>query len=117
MSVVRIELPWPPSVNHYWQRTRSGMIIGKSGRLYIQSVQAAVLISGCRRNMLGDLHLEILAFPPDKRRRDLDNTLKATLDSLQKCGVYDDDFQIAKLTIERMRSSRPGRLEVSIVEA
>jgi crossover junction endodeoxyribonuclease RusA len=92
------------------------MTVGKAGKFYIQSVQAAVLISGCRRNLLGELQVSILAFPPDLRRRDLDNTLKATLDSLQKCGVYEDDFQIARLTIERCRPSKPGRLEVSILE-
>jgi len=116
MQVVYIELPWPPSVNTYWRRVGTKTIISKSGRLYLQSVQAAVLISGCRRNMLGELQMSILAYPPDMRRRDLDNVLKGVLDSLQKCGVYGDDFQIAKLSIERRRASKPGRLEISIQE-
>jgi crossover junction endodeoxyribonuclease RusA len=38
---------------------------------------------------------------PDRRRRDLDNVLKSTLDSLTHAGVWDDDSQIDQLSVER----------------
>jgi len=41
-------------------------------------------------------------YPPDKRRRDLDNLMKATADSLQHAQVYPDDSQIDDLRIIRM---------------
>jgi crossover junction endodeoxyribonuclease RusA len=116
MKPYRIELPWPPSVNSYWRNIGSRAIISKPGRQYRQAVQVAVLIAGGRRNMLGSLSVRILAYPPDKRRRDLDNVLKAPLDALAKCGVYEDDSQISKLSIERMGPTKPGCLLVEIVE-
>lgn len=47
------------------------------------------------------LKVDIIAYPPDKRRRDLDNLLKAPQDSLQHAGVFHDDSQIADLRIRR----------------
>ena len=74
------------------------------------------MVAGGRRNLIGALSVSILAYPPDRRRRDLDNTLKAPLDVLARCGVYEDDSQIARLLIERMAVSKPGRLVIEIVE-
>ena len=47
----------------------------------------------------GKLRVEIEAWRPDNRRRDLDNLLKATLDGLAHAGVYEDDSQIVDLRI------------------
>ncbi len=112
----RIELPWPPSVNHYWKHTRNGTYIAKAGREYRQSVELAVLIAGGRRNMTGRLSLSMAATPPDKRKRDLDNICKGVLDSLAKSGVYEDDSQIDELIVRRLKPSKPGRLVIEIVE-
>jgi crossover junction endodeoxyribonuclease RusA len=43
--------------------------------------------------------VEIEAFRPDKRRRDLDNLLKATLDACTAAGVWQDDCNIVDLRI------------------
>jgi crossover junction endodeoxyribonuclease RusA len=45
------------------------------------------------------LKVEIEAWRPDKRKRDLDNLLKAVLDSLAHAGVFEDDSQIVDLRI------------------
>lgn len=115
-ATYRIELPWPPSVNRYWRSIGNRAIISRQGREYRQSVELAVLIAGGRRNLLGSLSVSIWAYPPDKKRRDLDNTLKAPLDALARCGVYEDDSQIDRLLIERMKPCKPGRLLIEIEE-
>jgi crossover junction endodeoxyribonuclease RusA len=61
------------------------------------------------------LRVEIIAFQPDQRRRDLDNMLKAPLDALQACGAYHDDSQIDELIICRAYDKENPRLEVGIV--
>lgn len=116
MTPYRIELPWPPSVNMYWRNIGGRAIISRKGREYRQSVELAVLLSGGRRNLQGDLAVVIIATPPDRRRRDLDNLLKGPLDGLAKAGVYEDDFQIARLSIERVKPSKPGKLVIEITE-
>lgn len=61
------------------------------------------------------LSMLIDAYPPDKRRRDLDNIFKSCLDSLQHAGVYPDDSQIDDLRITR-NASRAGKIIVQISE-
>ncbi len=109
MTTIRIDLPWPPSVNRYWRHTKQGnTFVTKEGKAYRD--EAGWL---ARRAMTGRrafaclvaLHLE--AYPPDFRARDLDNTLKAMLDALERAGVYDNDYQVADLRIVR-REVRPG---------
>jgi len=40
-------------------------------------------------------------FPPDRRKRDVDNILKALLDALTHAGVYEDDSFIDDLRVVR----------------
>ena len=47
------------------------------------------------------LRVQVECFPPDKRRRDLDNLGKSLMDSLQHAKVYADDSQIDFLSFER----------------
>ena len=50
-------------------------------------------------NFQGKLCVEIEAYRPDKRRRDLDNLLKAALDACTSAGVWEDDSNIVDLRI------------------
>ena len=64
----------------------------------------------------GRLDVHIAVYPPDKRKRDLDNLPKSILDSLQHAGIYEDDSQIDKLTVERMAIRKGGEVVVTITE-
>ena len=67
------------------------------------------------KHFTGRLRVEIEAFRPDKRRRDLDNLLKATLDGLAHAGVYEDDSQIIDLRIYWAKDIG-GMLKIKIEE-
>jgi len=54
------------------------------------------------------------AFPPDRRRRDLDNLMKSTQDALEHAGVYEDDGQIDLLSVQRRSVLPDGQIVVSI---
>jgi len=97
--VIDIVLPFPPSVNTYWRMFQNRMIISKAGRDYRKAVQDAVVIQKANKHWNESLGVCIEAFRPDNRKRDLDNLLKATLDSLGHAGVYLDDSQITDLRI------------------
>jgi crossover junction endodeoxyribonuclease RusA len=58
----------------------------------------------------------IHACPPDRRRRDIDNMLKAPLDAMQHAGVIEDDSLIDDLHIIRQEPIKGGRLVVEITE-
>ena len=61
------------------------------------------------------MHVEV--YPPDRRRRDIDNVQKALLDALEHGRAYRDDSQIVRLAIERREPIRGGRTIVRIGKA
>lgn len=112
-SKMVITLPWPPSINNYWRRgPMQGMYISKAGINYRKTVLS---ICNHLKNHFADdrLAMTIEAFPPDRRKRDLDNILKSLLDSLQNAKVFCDDGQIDYLCVER-KTPRLGQVIVSI---
>ena len=108
-------LPWPPSVNTYWRTFRGRMIISKAGRDYRTAVAEQVVVQSIGKFLDKRIVVCILAYRPDKRRRDLDNLLKAALDSMCSAGVYDDDSQIVDLRI-LWAETIGGYLKVRIAE-
>jgi Holliday junction resolvase RusA-like endonuclease len=94
--VIELELPFPPSVNHYWRRVGARTLISRGGRLFRQQVVSILSDRGVRP-LDGDLEVFIELYPPDRRRRDVDNSQKALLDALRQGGAYHDDSQIIHL--------------------
>ena len=97
MSAVSLTLPWPPSVNHYYRHVGPRVLISKDGRRYREAV-ATIARRAAIPTFRVPVEVDIGLFPPDSRRRDVDNSLKCTLDSLTQAGVYEDDSLIRKLT-------------------
>lgn len=112
--MIQITLPFPPSINHYWRRVGNKTLISKEGRAYRAAVEAVV--QQMRLVTIEEtMGVVIVANPPDARRRDLDNLLKAPLDALQAAGVYTDDSQFESIEITRGQVERGGgSLSVSI---
>lgn len=110
-----ISLPWPPSVNRYWRSAMGRVLISAEGRKYRAHVARWCLLGGVQKADKR-LRVSIVAHAPDKRRRDLDNLLKAPLDALTYAGVWEDDSQISDLRIMWGEPSKPGRLEITITE-
>ena len=115
MEMIEITLPWPPSVNTYWRNFDGRMIISARGREYRETVGDQMTLQKMVKHFKGQLRVEIEAFRPDKRRRDLDNLLKATLDGLAHAGVYEDDSQIVDLRIYWAKDIG-GMLKIKIEE-
>jgi crossover junction endodeoxyribonuclease RusA len=63
--------------------------------------------------MTGPIKVEIIAYRPDNRKRDLDNLLKAALDGMAKGMLYQDDSQIRDLSI-KWADTIGGMLKVKI---
>ena len=116
MDILRFELPYPPTINHYYLHTANGVILGAKGKSYRRDV--ALLTAKYRGACSSEkrLSLTINAYPPDKRKRDLDNIVKATQDALQYARVYHDDCQIDMLTVIRRHQVKDGALQIWIAE-
>lgn len=100
-SFVEIELGYPPTLNMYWRHVGHKVLISEEGRRYRRDVCDRVLVSKIRRPIAGPLKMTIVVFPPDNRRRDIDNLPKSILDALQRAGLYNDDYHINDLRIVR----------------
>ncbi len=104
-------LPWPPSLNAIWRSIvingAPRVLLSKAGRDYREVVSRLLRENGVA--IRGPVQVTIDAYPPDRRRRDVDNLAKAALDALTHAGVWGDDSQVLDLRI-RMRApgQRPG---------
>ena len=110
---MELELPFPPSVNHIWRRVGQRTVLSRKGREYRQKVRE-LLVAYKIRPLLGRLAIAVEVCPPDERRRDLDNILKALLDALQQGGAYIDDSQIDYLRISRGEVVKGGQVKVRL---
>lgn len=75
--------------------------MSKQGREYKKAVANYISESNTPKLGSARLYLEIVLWPKDKRKYDIDNRIKALLDSLQDAGVFDDDEQIDQINIYR----------------
>jgi crossover junction endodeoxyribonuclease RusA len=113
--MITVELPYPPSVNHYYRRVGPRTLISREGRTYRDRV--AVMLMGLGvRPLRGPLRMRIEVYPPDNRRRDLDNLQKSLWDALQKGGAYQDDSQVVRFEVEKRETVPSGKVIVSIEE-
>ena len=112
--VTTIVLPWPPSVNSCWRTVNGRTMVSKKGRIYKQAATRAVLAAGANKHLPGRLRVKLTAYPPDRRRRDIDNLTKLALDSMQVAGVYLDDSQIDDLHIIRAEVEKGGVIVAEI---
>ena len=109
MDQISLTLPWPPSVNRLWRMGKGNWYSTDQYRNFQKIVYYSVNLS--RRLKFEDtatLGVNLYAYPPDKRKRDLDGLLKATLDSLQHSGLFKDDSMIKRLFLE-MRDPDPEK--------
>src|SRR4029077_512267 len=115
---VTLELPYPPTVNTYWRHVGSKVHVSRAGLVFRKAVKARLEVLALKglKPFSGPLTLVIDAYPPDNRKRDIDNLLKATLDSLQHGGLYADDNQINRIVIQRCWVVPGGELVVHVEE-
>lgn len=115
LSGITLVLPYPPSVNRYWRRAGRHIHISTEGKRYRTDVAAVFRSTGLRG--LGDsarLGVDVVLMPPDRRVRDLDNAMKALLDSMEHASVFGDDSQIDELRITRGRKKLGGEVRVEV---
>ena len=94
-----LDLPYPPSVNHYWGQRGNHRFIGAKGKAFRLAVneeaEGVVPIEG-------RVAIYVALFPPDRRKRDIDNVLKSLLDALEHAGCFTDgDHQVDEINIKR----------------
>jgi len=115
---IELYLPWPPTVNDYY-----GVRIVKKRRIPYIKAKGKLFRGACEQQIaeqvgylnIGDnLLVEVELYPPDRRRRDLDNYMKPLLDAITHAKVWEDDSQIDQLFIYRGDTVKQGAVIVKI---
>ena len=133
MAEIKLTLPYPPSVNHYWslkavrcRRTRRYVVLkylSKRATDFRKSVQDAVYEQLGRAPRLRDrLAVTVLEYygPRDEQHehsgpaQDIDNCLKSLIDALEFTKVFNNDSQVDELLVLKKRRAAIGRVEVTI---
>lgn len=90
----------PPTVNHLYANIPGrGRVKSKRYHTWINAVNWQVAAQNPSK-VTGEVEVAIFVKRPDKRKRDLDNLCKASLDMLVSNALIEDDSKIVKLSIE-----------------
>lgn len=114
--MINLRLPWPPTVNTYYTVARGRKILSKRGREYKVNSIADLIDRDAPRGLEGRFEVNMDVYPPDRRKRDIDNLTKPVLDVLTNYGLWEDDSQVDVLRIRRMNIEKPGFVRVHITE-
>lgn len=95
---IEMELPIPVSENQY-RRFVPGVkypIISTAGRKYHEIVKERFFDSA-QNPISGEVIVTVDFYPPDRRKRDLDNLFKCLFDSIVAAGCIADDSLIQEI--------------------
>ena len=115
--MLTLDLPWPPSINHYYRYVRNRVVVSRRGKDFRQDVFDIVAEIDVQP-ITGPVGISIVIAPPDKRRRDIDNIQKPLLDALEAAEkIFINDSQVVSLTIKKKAPEPPaGRVTVQVWE-
>jgi crossover junction endodeoxyribonuclease RusA len=99
-----------------YANVRGRKVKTKIGRDYQKTVKKICIANYANHKLEGSLKINIEAYPPDRRKRDIDNILKSLLDSVQSGDVFNDDSQIIELSIRKNPPSEGGHVHLFIQE-
>ena len=106
-----ITLPYPPQANHLYTIARGRKILSTVGREYKQNVAFECLLLQEIEPLDGDVSVTVTAYRP-RKAGDLDNVLKAVLDSV-KGFLWHDDKQVIEIHAYRKDDKLRPRIEIS----
>ena len=97
-----------------WKHAKGRHYLVQEAKDYFADVMMAVAMQGANIRSEEPLRLQVLLYPPDKRRRDMDNAWKVIGDAMTKAGVWLDDSQIRAKLIEWQDPIKGGKVLVNV---
>ena len=123
---ITIELPYPPSVNNYWQVARNRIIKTKQARDYKKTIEKLMLLYPIDiRKWIKDIETDkrtlalAIAVHHPKRRgptADIDNLIKVCVDPLEGILFKNDrQFRHTQISSEK-QTTKEGLIRITIKE-
>lgn len=108
--IIDITLPFPPSANRYWRKTKTGRVyISDEAKKYRDDVWALTL---GEPRLKGNVAIALKFYRP-RKSGDLDNRIKVLFDALQ-INCIEDDNQVTEIHAYRMEDKANPRVQVEI---
>jgi crossover junction endodeoxyribonuclease RusA len=96
--VIRYSLPYPPTTNNLFRNAGSRRVKTERYSSWLIAAGNQMYVQG-RKRISGPVSLSIALRKPDKRKRDISNTIKAVEDLLVSMAVIDDDSLVQRLSV------------------
>lgn len=94
-----IQLPFPPSTNNLFATVSRKRIKSEAYKSWLTAAGWELKAQN-PTPIKGAFRFSMVCYPPDRRRRDLDNLAKAPLDLLKTHGVIEDDSLSRSIHLE-----------------
>lgn len=117
VSAVRLNLPYPPSVNRLYRTGRGRIYKSPQYKNWLDEARIAWLQQRTTlptRYIRGRYTLEAFVWPPDGRHRDLGNLEKCISDFLQSVNVIENDRLSKWIRFEWMEQESTAGVVVTI---
>lgn len=101
--ITMFRIPFPPSANAIWRNARGRTYLSQEYKTFLEEVAAAWRsepIEGWETNARYTVTIQL--FPATRRKYDVDNRIKPTLDALTKAGAWLDDEQVDDVRAVKM---------------
>lgn len=106
-------LPYPPSANRYWRsiiiKGSVRVVVSSEAKAFKKAVSAALVGLS---PVAGPVSLTMTFYRP-RKRGDLDNLLKVTLDSMKGIAFHDDS-QVERIEATRKEDKENPRVEIAL---
>lgn len=117
MPTINLTLPWPPTTNNLYltvmMKGRPVRVPSKEAKVFKKAV-GQICQAGRVKPFIGSVAVSLNAYRP-RRVGDIDNVLKAVLDSL-KGYAWGDDAQVTEIHAYRHDDKFQPRVEIEIRE-
>lgn len=111
-----ITIPFPPATgNMMWRHSGRKHYLTEKAKRYYFEVAHHVRAQGARFQLIGSLEVSVDVYPPDRRKRDLDNIWKVVGDALTRAGVWEDDSMVHDLRLRKMPVDPNPRVVIRIL--
>lgn len=104
--MIRYELPYPPTTNTLFANAGTSRVRASRYRAWAKEAGNCIIVQG-RKRIHGRVTLSIALVRPDRRRRDLSNTIKAIEDLLVSMAVIDDDSLVQRISAQWVSAGSP----------
>jgi crossover junction endodeoxyribonuclease RusA len=111
---IRLTLPWPPSINHYWRRAGKVIHVSTEGTRFSRRCGIAVRAQFAAAPIATPVAVMVECWGPRRNWGDVDNRVKPLLDALTKAELWTDDKLVRDLRIVDRGQCAGGRVVVYV---